>query len=212
MNKNLTNIVFLIDRSWSMMKIRNAMIEGFNGFIGKQKVVAAGTCKVFQYQFDNLYETVYENKDLSDVPELTVETFIPRSNTALYSSLGKTIVDFGKRLDALPEDERPGKVLFVTITDGENNTVLDREDKQYTAADVATMVKHQTEQYQWDFAYIGANQDAWATGDSMGYASGTTLDYLADDDGTALMFDKLARSTSQYRQSEVGVKFCFSGD
>jgi hypothetical protein len=116
-------------------------------------------------------------------------------------------------LESTPEEERPEKVLVVTITDGEDNSHLEITQglKRYTSQEVKDMVEHQKTKYNWDFAYIGANQDAWAVGSSMGYSAGTTLNYVADSAGTAVAFDTLARSTTQYR-SLAGASFKFAGD
>jgi hypothetical protein len=210
MKKNLTYLVFVVDRSGSMETIAKDMIGGFNKFIKSQKDANVdGEVKVFFYQFDNFYEMVYENLDLTVVPELTDKTFVPRGGTALYCSLGKTIVEFGAKLAQMTEDERPEKVLVVTITDGEDNQVLQGDEKVYTSTDVATLVKEQTEKYSWDFAYIGANQNSWEVGSNMGYSKGTTLDYMADSGGTALMFENLSKSATTYRSSSVGTKFAF---
>ena len=203
MKSGLTYIIFVIDRSGSMSSIRSDMIGGFNSFIKKQQEAKIGTCRVFAYKFDTEYETMFENTDLYEVPLLTEKNYEPRGGTALYDSLGKTITDIGLRLNSTPEEERPEKVLIVTITDGEDNSHLTNKNTvKYNSQQVKEMVKHQTEVYKWDFAYIGANQDSWAVGQSMGYQAGTTLDYVADSAGTAVAFDTLARSTTMYRASK----------
>lgn len=209
MKKNLTYLIFVVDRSGSMSTIARDMIGGYNTFIKTQKDAKLGDCKVFFYQFDTQYEAVYEGTDLNAVPELTDKTFIPRGGTALYSSLGKTINSIGKRLSDMPEDERPERVLFITITDGYHNSILEGEDKQYDAKEVKEMIVHQTEKYGWDFVYIGANQDAWAIGDAMGIAGNTKFNYVASAAGTAYMFDTLTRSATAYRASVQKKSFDF---
>ncbi len=100
----------------------------------------------------------------------------------------------------------------MTITDGEDNSTLigDTEAQQYTSAKVKEMVKHQTEVYKWDFAYIGANQDAWAVGGSMGVAN--NLNYAATSAGTAYAFDNLTKSTLSYRSAGPARAFAFTPD
>lgn len=210
MKSGLTYLIFVIDRSGSMQSIRADMIGGFNSFIKSQQDAKLGDCRVFAYKFDTTYEPMFEDVDLNSVPLLDNTSYDPRGGTALYDSLGKTIVDIGARLAALPENERPEKVLVVTITDGEDNDRLRNEGvARYNSIQVAEMVKHQTEKYKWDFAYIGANQDSWAVGKSMGYTKGTTLDYAADSHGTAMAFASLDMSAQQYRSAGSGVKFSF---
>ncbi len=212
MKKDLTYIIFVIDRSGSMSSIRTDMIGGFNAFIKAQRDANIGDCRVFAYQFDTEYTTIFENLDVNKVPELTEATYQPRGGTALYNSLGKTINDIGVKLSVLPESERPEKVLIVTITDGEDNSVLTnfKYSIQYTSTKVKEMVKHQTENYKWDFAYIGANQDAWAVGSSMGVSN--NLNYVADSAGTAYAFDNLTKSTLSYRSAGSGSAFAFAPD
>lgn len=211
MKSGLTYLIFVIDRSGSMQSIRADMIGGFNSFIKSQQDANLGDCRVFAYKFDTTYEPMFEDIDLKQVPLLDNKSYDPRGGTALYDSLGKTIVDIGARLAALPEDQRPEKVLVVTITDGEDNDHLRNEGvTRYNSTSVAELVKQQTEKYSWDFAYIGANQDSWAVGASMGYSKGTTLDYAADSEGTACAFASLDSSARSYRSAGVGVKFSFS--
>jgi len=211
MKKNLTYLVFVVDRSGSMGIIAKDMIGGYNNFIKSQRDAKIGECKVFFYQFDTAYDAVYENVDLDNVAELTDKTYVPRGGTALYCSLGKTITELGIRLSNLPEDQRPEKVLVVTITDGEDNSIIISAEDFYTLDKVKEMIKHQTEVYNWDFTYIGANQDAWQVGSGMGLAGNTTLDYAATTRGTAVMFDKLSKSTLSYRACS-GKKFSYDDD
>src|SRR5688572_4072309 len=113
-----TEIVVVLDRSGSMSCVRTDMEGGFNEFIKKQKEVA-GDCAVTLVQFDDKYEVVYEAKPLNDVPNLNL---VPRGSTALLDSLGKTINSVGYRLKNTPESKRPGRVLFLVITDGHENS------------------------------------------------------------------------------------------
>jgi len=219
MKENLTYLIFVVDRSGSMSSICKDMIGGFNSFIKAQRDAKIGDAKVFFYQFDTEYETVHEGISLEDVPDLTDKTYVPRGSTALYGSLGKTITDMGIRLENMPENERPEKVFVITITDGEDNAYLTNESninepsqyRVYTSEKVKEMIKHQTEVYKWDFAYIGANQDAWSVGSGMGHGAGTTMGYVASAAGTAYMFNKLSDDTSNYRSAK-GAKFAFSPD
>jgi hypothetical protein len=112
-------------------------------------------------------------------------------------------------LAGLPENERPEKVLFCTITDGEHNSNLEGDAYQFTADQVKQMVEHQTEIYDWDFVYIGANQDSWAVGQTIGNNVGTTLNYVATAAGTTNMFDSLNSNTITYRSATIKKKFTF---
>jgi len=194
------------------------MIGGFNAFIKEQRKIK-GDCKVFFYQFDTEYDTVYEKVNLDNVNDLDDKTYVPRWGTALYPSLGKTIEDIGKKLSSMRDYERPERILFVTITDGIHNSNLSHINgkqlkwnepfHQFTSDQVKSMIEHQTQVYNWDFAYIGANQDTWAVGSGMGHTKGTTLSYVASATGTSNMWDKLCGSTATYRSSTTKKKFTF---
>ena len=206
MKSGLTYIIFVIDRSGSMALIRDDMIGGFNTFIKAQLDANLGDCKVFAYKFDTIYEAMFEDIDLKDVPLLDRNNYVPRDGTALYDAMATTIDNIGVRLAAMKEEDRPEKVLVVTITDGEENS-----SRKFSKEAVTDRIKHQREVYNWDFAYIGANQDSWAVGSSIGYSIGTTLDYTADAAGTAYAFDTLSRSTLKYRSCK-GASFKFDDD
>lgn len=206
MKSGLTYLIFVIDRSGSMASIRDDMIGGFNTFIKTQRDAKLGDCKVFAYKFDNIYETMFEGIDLNDVPALDRTNYVPRDMTALYDAVATTIDNIGTRLSAMKEEDRPEKVLVITITDGEENASV-----KFNQMDVANRIKTQREQFNWDFAYIGANQDSWKVGSGMSYTAGTTMDYDATPAGTAYAFNRLCASTSNYRGTK-GAKFNFAPD
>lgn len=196
MKKGLTEIIFIVDRSGSMESIRVDMIGGFNSFIEEQRKIPT-ECKVSFYQFDThvpRVETIYEQRDLKIVPLLNKETFVPRGGTPLYEAIATVVKKVGERLSNTPEEERPEKVLIVTITDGEENSSFG-----WTATQVKQMVQHQEEKYKWEFVYLGANQDAWSVGDTMGVKSSSTLAYVASAGGTKALFKSLSSKTAAYR-------------
>lgn len=186
---DLTEIVVVLDRSGSMAKIRKDMEGGFDSFIGEQRKLP-GECSVTLAQFDDRYEIVYSGKPLADVPPLSLE---PRGATALLEAICKTIDATGARLSALPVDQRPERVLFVIVTDGEENA----SSPEFTLAMVLEMVKRQTEKYSWQFVFFGADQDAIATAAKMGIPVATN--FAANSTGTAQAIDALNIGTSNYR-------------
>lgn len=194
MKKDYTKIVFVVDRSGSMRSIAKDIIGGYNKFIADQKALKHGTCDVSFYQFDTEYDAVYENTPIDFVKELDYKTFVPLGGTALYDAVGRTIESVGKTLAALKEEERPDKVLFVILTDGEENS-----SRTYKSDQVKTMIEHQNTNYKWQFTYIGANQNAWATGQALGINYASSLTYNATGGGTRAMFASLASNTAMYR-------------
>ncbi len=194
MKKGLTRIVFVVDRSGSMSSIAEDMIGGFNKFIADQRALKVGTCEVSYFQFDNVFETVYRNVDIEFVKDLDHATFVPRGGTALYDGVGQAIDLVGKELSELDESQRPERVLFVTITDGGENS-----SKTFTVDRVKSMIEIQTNKYSWEFTYLGANQNAWDVGQTMGVKASSTMTYAANSVGTKGLFDSLSKQTSAYR-------------
>lgn len=174
-NSDYTDITVLLDRSGSMASIKTDMEGGFSVFLEDQ-VNLPGKCLLTLAQFDTQYDVVYEGLDIKIVPRLDLQ---PRGGTALLDAMGRLITETGERLAKLKEDQRPGNVIFVIITDGEENS-----SHEWTHERVMELVKRQTDDYQWNFTYIGANQDAIAVGRSIGVPMASSLTY---DQGAAPM-------------------------
>jgi hypothetical protein len=204
MKQGLTHIVFVVDRSGSMKSIATDMIGGYNSFIEKQKEVPS-ECYVSFYQFDDSYDVVFERVKLSEVKELDHKTFVPRGGTALYDALGRTINEYGKYLSDLPEDERPDRVLVVTITDGDNNA-----SRQFSVTQIRDMVQHQTEAYKWSFVFLGSNIDAWAAGADLGVSQSSTLQFASVKGSVSKAFSALNSNTRMYRSAEAPIAYSFS--
>jgi hypothetical protein len=170
------------------------MVGGLNSYIQRQRELNVGECKISVYKFDDIYDVVFENRDISIVPLLTPSDFLPRGTTALLDAVGRTIDSLGVELSNTNEELRPDRVLFVIITDG-----IENASKTFSNEQIFEKIKHQKEVYSWDFVYIGANQDAWSVGTGMAIAGGSTLNYVASPEGVANMFDTLDISTTCYR-------------
>jgi hypothetical protein len=204
MKKGLTHIIFVVDRSGSMTTIAKDMVGGYNAFIKTQRETSS-ECFVSLYQFDSIYETVFERVALADVKDLDNETYKPRGSTALFDAIGKTVSNYGAYLSSLPEDQRPERVLVVTITDGENNA-----SKEYTIDQVRDMITHQTSVYSWDFAFLGSNIDAWDAGSSLGIASTSTIQFANKGQSVVKAFQALSRGATSYRVSDAKSAYLFS--
>ena len=193
MRNDFTDITILLDRSGSMGTICNDTIGGFNSFVKEQQAVPGEACLTL-VQFDNEYEVNYEAVKLSNVEKLTDSTYRPRGTTALLDALGKTIVRTGERLSAMKEEDRPGKVIFVTITDGEENA-----SKEYKKDVIAKMVKVQQESFSWNFVFLGANMDSFTEARGMNLYAGNVVNYSATGDGVQKAFKTAARGMTSYR-------------
>ena len=175
---HFTRIAIVLDRSGSMESCKESTVAGFNEFIRTQREIP-GEATVKLVQFDDQYETVFD-KPLKQCPELTQNTFVPRGSTALLDAQGRTIVELGQELAALPESERPSKVIVVTLTDG-----LENASKQYNLDKIGEMIREQRDKYNWDFVFLGANQDAIATAAAMSIPLPSAMSYSTSKAGVA---------------------------
>ena len=193
-DKNLTEIICVVDRSGSMAAIKTDAIGGFNQLLEDQKKLKVGRALLTFVQFDHEYEVVHNGKPIEDVPPLTEATYIPRGCTALLDAVGKAIQTVGERLSKTPEDQRPAKVLVVILTDG-----LENASREYTKQSIKAIIDTQRNQYQWEFVYLGANQDAFAEAQSIGIQHSTTF----DSTGPAVrhLYGSVSRSVSSYRSN-----------
>lgn len=190
MKKDYTHIVLLIDRSGSMSSIRKDMEGGIKSFIDKQKL-EPGICTITVAHFDNEYELLFNRVPINEVKDIEIR---PRNTTALIDSMARLIKDVGEDLEKLNEDERPERVLFVTITDGEENA-----SREYTNEMLKKLIKEQEDVYSWNFTYIGANQDAFNSASKFGGRYDKSLNYTASSSGIADMSYKLSQATTRFR-------------
>lgn len=195
MKQNHTDITVVLDRSGSMASVASDTIGGFNRFLDEQRK-AAGTADITLHQFDTDFETPIKSQGVSSAPDLTDKTFVPRGMTALLDAIGRSITDTGARLKALPEQDRAGKVVFVIITDG-----LENASREYTQAKINDMISHQRDKYQWEFVFLGANQDAIATGSRLGVATANSMTYAHNSAGTQAAFAATSKNLSMLRCS-----------
>jgi uncharacterized protein YegL len=196
MKENYTKIVFLIDRSGSMNSIAKDMDGGLESFIKSQKQQNIGQCDISLYEFDDKYNVVYENVDINNVPNYNIS---PRGTTAMHDAVGKTINSVGETLSKMKEEDRPDRVLFVIITDGYENA-----SKEFSGSQIQDLIKQQTEVYNWTFTYLGANQDAFKAGGTIGVDKSKILNYAANSLGTCQAWSSLDVCTSKYRRSRSG--------
>ena len=161
MRTDLTDITMVIDRSGSMQSIRTDAEGGINSFIEQQKQ-EPGEALLTLVQFDTEYEFVHSGTPIKQVPAFTL---VPRGSTALLDAVGRAINETGARLAAMSDADRPGLVVFVIVTDGQENS-----SHEFERDKIREMIEHQQSVYKWQFTFLAANQDAFAEGASMGIA------------------------------------------
>lgn len=192
MNSNVTEIIFLLDRSGSMAGLESDTIGGFNAFIEKQRKIE-GTTKVTAVLFDDRYELLWNGIEAEDA-KLTDKEYFVRGRTALLDAAGKTILDVGYRISAMKEEEKPGKVIFVITTDGYENASC-----EFSYNKVRELIIHQQEKYNWEFIFLGANIDAAKEADSIGIDNNDAYNYMADKDGVEKMYNFVCEKVSEIR-------------
>jgi uncharacterized protein YegL len=197
MKKGYTHVAFLLDRSGSMYKIKSDTIGGFNNFIKDQKK-EEGECTFSMVQFDDEYEVLHDFEKIKDVSKLTGKSFVPRGWTALLDALGRSIVETGEKLSNMKEEDRPEKVLFIILTDGEENA-----SKEYSSAQIMEKIKHQEKKYNWKFIYLGANQDAIKESAKYGISSVNTMSVSASAAGVGETYSTLSKTVTNVRGTDA---------
>jgi Mg-chelatase subunit ChlD len=194
MKESLTQITIVLDRSGSMSSVRDATVSGFNEFVeGQRKAPGDANITLIQFDTENAYEVVFD-KALRDAPKLTIETYVPRGGTPLHDALGRSITELGAKIGKMAEEDRPGKVIVVVMTDG-----LENSSHEYTAPKIAEMIKHQREVYKWEFIFLGANQDAILTGEKLNIPAVNAVTYAHAPAGTANALRATTANVASYR-------------
>ena len=165
MKAGKTEIICVIDRSGSMIHIREDAIGGFNLFLEEQKKVP-GECLFTYTQFNQDYEIVHNGIPLADMKPLDETTFVPSGMTSLLDAVGRTVDEVGIRLSNTPEDEKPEQVVLVILTDGEENS-----SREYSWSRVAETLRHQTQKYGWRVVFLAQNLDSKKAARNLGLDS-----------------------------------------
>ena len=193
MQQGYTHITFLLDSSSSMTKIASETIESFNNFLTDQKN-APGKCTFTFAKFSNDLTYISKFVDINNVRPLDIATFNPRGMTALNDAICKTVDETGNALSILHEDDKPAGVLFVILTDGEENCSF-----RFKVSDVKERIKHQEEQYNWKFIYLGANVDVQRETTLMGISNFNAFE--ATRQGVTTLYANLSTDTLTYRSA-----------
>ena len=197
MKQGYTHISMVLDKSGSMNSILKDTIGGFNGFLQSQKETP-GEATFSLTTFNTAVMLDYGFKDIASAEELTVDSYRPGGGTALYDAIGMTIVGCGKKLADMDETLRPEKVIIVILTDGEENS-----SREYSYEAVQKLIKEQSEVYNWEFVFLGANLDAVALGATLGIKGGMSMTFAANSDGASAALHSMGTKMSAYRMSSV---------
>ena len=195
MRKNLTEIVFILDRSGSMGGLERDTIGGFNSMIEKQKK-EDGEAYVSTVLFDNHQEVIHDRVNLQEIQPLTDREYYVRGSTALLDAIGGAIHHIGNIHKYAREEDRPEKTMFVITTDGMENA-----SRKYDYNRVKAMIERQKEKYGWEFIFLGANIDAAKEAARFGISADRAVTYHADHKGTAVIYEAVCDAVCSVRAS-----------
>jgi hypothetical protein len=195
MRSELTELVFLLDRSGSMGGLESDTIGGYNALLDKQKNVP-GEAIVTTVLFDDRYDLLHDRIVIKGIRPITGQDYYVRGNTALLDAIGKTINKIANAHQHTDESQRPGKTLMVITTDGRENA-----SREYTYEKIRQMIEHQKAEFGWEFLFLGANIDAIATAGRFGIEADRAVNYHADSAGTKLNYEVVSEAASCLRTS-----------
>ncbi len=177
-----------------MESIRDDVIGGFNAFLGEQKKVpSAATLTLVQFDSQAPYEVLHHIKPLANIPELSSDTYVPRASTPLLDAVGRGINDLNAQIARMPEIDKPGKVIFVIITDGMENASC-----EFTREQVSKMISDNETNNKWEFVFLSADFAAFNEAQALGFSIGKTAYFnktgKSSRDALHFMSDKVSKS------------------
>ncbi|MBR5760775.1 MAG: VWA domain-containing protein [Lachnospiraceae bacterium] len=206
MRENLTELVFILDRSGSMSGLEADTIGGFNSMIKKQQK-EEGEAIVSTVLFDDQCEVLHDRVEISKIKKMTEDDYYVRGCTALLDAVGGAIHHIGNIHKYAREEDRPAKTLFIITTDG-----LENASKRYTFKDIKRMIERQKEKYNWEFLFLGANIDAIEVAGNMGIRKERAANFVCDAVGTAVNYSVLDKAISRVRKCKSSEMACAFAD
>ena len=193
MKKNLTELVFILDRSGSMAGLEQDTIGGFNAMMKKQRR-EPGEALISTVLFDSESQVIHDRVPLDQVPVLTEEEYYVRGCTALLDAVGGAIHHIGNVHKYARREDVPERTLFVITTDG-----LENASRRYSYEKVKAMIERQKKEYGWEFLFLGANIDAAREAARFGISADRAANYLADREGTGVIYETVSEAVCQVR-------------
>lgn len=188
------DVTILIDRSGSMSSMQREMEDALKVFLTEQSKDVDNDIRLSVHTFDNFYETTFLDRSVREVNYIKIE---PRGSTALTDSLCRCIDETGARLARLPESLRPEKVMFIVITDG-----LENASRTFNRTDVATRIRHQSDKYNWQFLFMGANQDSFQEAATYGFNPNLVNNYdVKTAGGIRALYSTMDVALNSYKTS-----------
>ncbi len=195
MKKDLTELVFILDRSGSMSGLESDTIGGFNAMIAKQKA-ETGDAYVTTYLFDSRVEMICDRKNVKDVAPMTDKEYSVRGCTALLDAIGEAIKHIAHIHRYARAEDVPEHTLFVITTDGMENA-----SRRFNKRKVKEMIEHEKQKYGWEFIFLGANIDAVETAEDIGISEDFAVSYYSDSEGEQVKYCAVSDAISAVRNS-----------
>ena len=201
-NSNLTELVFVLDRSGSMQGMQEPAVDSYNRFLKDQKSVE-GEANLTLVLFDTEFERLVDSRPISEVPEMGAGQFQPRGMTALLDAIGLSIRNTRRRIKEMPEDQRPAKVIFAIFTDGYENA-----STRYTWEQISRKISKRTVKDGWEFLFLAANRDAVATAAKMSIDKKNASMVVYCRDGMSSWGDGVSRKAKAMREQAMDMAYC----
>jgi len=198
MKTNLTELVFILDRSGSMSGLESDTIGGFNSMLEKQQALP-GECRITTVLFDSEYEVLHDRLDIRAVSPITEREYFVRGCTALLDAVGKTISKIGNVQKQSKPEHRAAKVLFVITTDGMENA-----SREYSYNKVKAQIVRQKAKYGWEFIFLGANIDAAEAANRFGIDRSRAQNFHNDSKGVKLNYRVVTEAIASLRAAPAG--------
>lgn len=198
MKKNLTELVFILDKSGSMYGLEKDTIGGFNSMLKKQKE-EEGECILTTVLFDDGYELLHDRIDIQGGSPMTDHEYFVGGSTALLDAIGRTINKIVTAQKHTAKEYQAEKVMFVIITDGHENASC-----EYSARQIRKMIEKEKKEYGWEFIFLGTNIDAVETASHFGIEKECAVDYVPDKEGTMLNYEVMSKVISGHRKGLTG--------
>ena len=196
MKKNLTELVFILDRSGSMQGLESDTIGGFNSMLSKQKGLE-GTALVTTVLFDDDWTLLHDRIAIDGVKTLTTRDYTVGGRTALLDAIGMTIEKIQSAQRHTADEERPEKTVFVITTDGQENA-----SHSFSRSKIRQLVQDKQQKDEWEFLFLGANMDAIAAAQDIGIQARNSVRYMSDAQGTEINFDAVSSALEQLRDHQ----------
>ena len=199
MNEEYTHISIILDRTGSMESIRDDTIGGFNTFLKEQQQeVGTATLTLAQFDTQNPYEVIHQFAPIHDVSELTRKTYVPRASTPLLDAIGRGINDLEQRLADMDPSQSPARVVFVIITDGQENS-----SKEFRKDQIVKMLQQKQDQDGWQFVFLSADLASINDAMAYGFQAASTMSHDRSAEGTASAWASLSARTSDHRRAKA---------